>query len=132
MKKAYLFLVMVLCMILSASADKKSYAQATFVQTEYDFGYIKESGGTVQCEFEFTNTGNKPLMIIDATASCGCTKPEYPKRPIAPGKSSKIKVTYNPLGRPGAFKKDIKITTNGKNGKITLYIIGSALPDDKK
>lgn len=104
------------------------FAQASFANKEHDFGYIKEDGGSVSCNFEFTNTGNKPLIIIDAVASCGCTKPEYPKRPIEPGKSGIIKVTYNPVGRPGAFKKDVKVRTNGKEGRTTLFIIGSTIP----
>ena len=83
----------------------------------------------MSCEFEFTNTGNKPLIIIEAVASCGCTSPEYPKRPIAPGKSGVITVYYNPIGRPGGFKKDVKVRTNAGSGRTkTLTIIGSAIP----
>ncbi len=108
------------------------YAQATFPKQEHDFGYIKEKDGPVTCEFEFVNTGNKPLIIIESVASCGCTRPEYPKRPIAPGKSGKIKVTYNPAGRPGGFKKDIKVRTNGKEKRTVLWITGSAIPKDSK
>ncbi|MDD2961846.1 MAG: DUF1573 domain-containing protein [Muribaculaceae bacterium] len=126
MKRILFIAFAIFCFAFQAIAD--DYAQATYPIKEHDFGYIKEDGGLVSCEFEFVNTGNKPLIVIEAVASCGCTRPEYPKRPIEPGKKGKIKVTYNPNGRPGAFKKDIKVRTNGKEKRTTLYIIGSATP----
>ena len=128
MKKILFILIAVFTFSTLYAED---YAEATFAKKEYDFGFIEEDGGKVQCEFEFTNTGNKPLIIVEAAASCGCTKPEYPKRPIEPGKTGKIKVTYNPAGRPGGFKKDVKIRTNGAEKRTTLYIIGSAAPQPK-
>lgn len=103
-------------------------AQATFKNRLHDFGVIKEDGGPVSCEFEFTNTGDQPLLIINATASCGCTRPEYPTKPIKPGKKGKIKVTYSPLGRPGAFRKTVKVRTNGADKTINLIIEGSVTP----
>ena len=119
------------CLVaLSAMADDKQ-AEATFKVKSHDFGTIKEANGPVTCTFEFTNTGDKPLLIIDATASCGCTKPEYPSKPIKPGKKGKIKVTYSPIGRPGAFKKTVKIKSNGKERTTTLRIEGVVIPKDK-
>lgn len=126
-----LLFLMITVAAFSLNAQGKGYAQATFPEKTYDFGIIKEDGGPVSCEFEFTNTGDKPLIIIEALASCGCTRPEYPKNPIGPGKTGKIKVTYNPDGRPGAFRKDIKVKTNGKESRSTLFIIGSATPKAK-
>ena len=57
-----------------------------------DFGIIKEEKGPVSTVFEVENTGNKPLLIVDISVSCGCTSTDYTKRPIAPGKKGKIKV----------------------------------------
>ena len=114
-------------MAISAMADD-SYAKASFEVKSHDFGTIKEEGGPVSCTFEFTNTGDKPLLIIDATASCGCTRPEFPTKPIKPGKKGKIKVTYSPIGRPGAFKKTVKVKTNGKERSTTLRIEGTVIP----
>ena len=126
MKRLIFTLIASVMMIAAFAKDK---AEITFKTTEHDFGYIKEDGGSVSCEFEFTNTGNKPLIIIEAVASCGRTSPEYPKRPIAPGKSGVITVYYNPIGRPGGFKKDVKVRTNAGSGRTkTLTIIGSAIP----
>lgn len=97
-------------------------------QTTHNFGTIKENGGPVTCEFPFVNEGEANLIIFDATAECGCTRPSYPKQPIAPGKSGVIKVTYNPVGRPGAFDKMVTVKTNGKPGKVRLKVKGTVMP----
>lgn len=95
----------------------------------HDFGTIKESDGPVSCEFKFTNTGAEPLVIISANASCGCTRPEYPKKPVKPGATGVIKVTYLPEGRPGEFSKTIKVRTNAKRPKsVSLKITGVVIP----
>ena len=128
MTKRLLIVLLAVCSVtLNSMADDK-YAEATFEVKSHDFGTIKEANGPVSCTFEFTNTGDKPLLIIDATASCGCTRPEYPTKPIKPGKKGKIKVTYSPIGRPGAFKKTVKIKTNGKERSTTLRIEGTVIP----
>lgn len=129
MKKIFILATFILLAFATQAA--KGYAEASFEKKEHDFGYINETAGPVKCEFKFTNTGNKPLLIIDAVPSCGCTRPEYPKRPIAPGDTGIIKVEYQPLGRIGAFKKDIRVNTNGKEKKVILYIIGVTIPGKK-
>lgn len=104
----------------------------TFAETSHDFGNIPENGGNVSHEFTFTNTGDAPLMIVSASASCGCTRPTYPKKPVAPGKSEKIKVTYVPAGRPGEFNKTVTVKTNAKKQKkVTLKISGFVNPKAK-
>ncbi|MBQ0119975.1 MAG: DUF1573 domain-containing protein [Bacteroidales bacterium] len=131
MKRAlFSILLSVLCAVAGIAADEG--AQATFKNRSHDFGVIKEDGGPVSHVFEFTNTGDKPLIIVEATASCGCTRPEYTTKPIKPGKKGKIKVTYSPLGRPGAFRKTVKVKTNGKEPRTTLIIEGTATPAKKK
>ncbi len=117
-----------LLVVLAATAATADYAQATFPELTHDFGTIKEAKGPVTTTFEFVNTGNKPLIIVEAMASCGCTRPEYPTRPIKPGKKGKISVTYSPIGRPGAFRKTIKVKTNGRERVTTLTITGTVVP----
>ena len=102
-------------------------AEMTFNEKTPDFGTIKEANGPVTHTFEFTNTGGEPLVIINVNASCGCTRPEYPKEPIMPGKKGKVKVTFNPAGRPGEFSKEVKIRTNGDKRPI-LRITGTVIP----
>ena len=131
MTKRFLIAFFAVCMVaLSTVADVKQ-AEATFATLTHDFGTIQEAKGPVSCTFEFTNTGDKPLLIIDAAASCGCTRPEFPSKPIKPGKKGKIKVTFSPIGRAGAFKKSVKVKTNGKDRTITLRIEGTIIPKKK-
>ena len=128
MTKRFFIAFFAMCMVATALWADDKYAEAKFTVKSHDFGTIKEANGPVSCNFEFTNTGDKPLLIIDATASCGCTRPEYPTKPIKPGKKGKIKVTFSPIGRPGAFKKTVKIKTNGKEGTHVLRIEGTVIP----
>lgn len=121
--------VMAAMLPVAASAKSKGKAEIKFTESTYNFGTIAENKGTVSHEFEFTNVGSAPLIIVDATAECGCTTPEYPTAPIMPGKKGKIKVTYNPYGRPGGFTKGVTIRSNGKPRKARIYIKGVVNPN---
>ncbi|MCH5220121.1 MAG: DUF1573 domain-containing protein [Muribaculaceae bacterium] len=125
-----IFIIIAACISLTVSSlvprAAAEGAAISFKQKEYNFGMVDEKGGGVSHEFEFTNTGDAPLVIISATASCGCTRPTYPTEPIAPGKTGVIKVTYLPEGRPGEFVRMVKVRTNADNAKkINLKITGS-------
>lgn len=123
---AVLFAVMACAAVAEAKDNNKACIK--FKETVYNFGNVREEGGPVSCEFEFENTGKGNLVIINATAECGCTMPDFPKQPVAPGKTGKIKVTYNPLGRPGGFDKVVTVKTNGKPGKVSLKVRGTVIP----
>lgn len=91
----------------------------------YDYGTIKEDGGTVSCKFEFTNEGNADLLISSVRPSCGCTASEWTQTPIPPGGKGFIGATYDPLHRPGQFYKTITVSTNDpENANINLAIKG--------
>lgn len=105
----------------------QSDADVKFDKTDHDFGIIKE-GAMATYEFTFTNTGKSPLILSNVQPSCGCTTPEWPKEPIAPGAKSKIKAMYNSIGRPGNFQKYITVKSNSKSGDITLTIKGNVVP----
>lgn len=129
MKKfVLLFLSLAILFPLSIEAKKKQ-AVLTFAEESYNFGTIPEKGGKVSHEFTFTNTGDANLVIVEATADCGCTVPEYPTKPIAPGEKGKIKVTYNPLYRPGGFTKVITVRSNAKQKKTRIKITGVVNPN---
>jgi len=98
-------LLLLLLPALAARADGEG-AAIQFAEKAYDFGTIAEQGGPVSHEFEFTNTGDAPLMILNATASCGCTRPDFPKKPVKAGKKGKIKVTYLPRRAPWRIRED--------------------------
>lgn len=92
----------------------------TFEETEYDFGTI-DAGTNVEHRFKFTNTGDAPLVIVDAKSSCGCTVPEKPEGPIAPGEEGELLVKFNGSGK-NQVSKTVTITANTKAGKETLKI----------
>lgn len=128
-----LLAAVVLAAASTAVALESGVAKIEFASKSHDFGNIPEKGGAVRCAFEFTNAGDAPLAIISATASCGCTRPAFPKEPVKPGKKGVIKVTFLPDGRPGEFNKDIKIRTNAKGQKkVVLKITGVVIPAEKK
>ena len=77
----------------------------------YDFGALTE-GDTVEHTFAFTNTGQFPLIINNITASCGCTTPEWPREPVAPGAKSSIRVRFNSRGKVGQQNKTITVFAN--------------------
>lgn len=77
----------------------------------YDFGALTE-GDTVEHSFAFTNTGAFPLIINNITASCGCTTPEWPREPVAPGGTASIRVRFNSRGKIGQQNKTITVFAN--------------------
>jgi len=107
------------------STSTEKYAEMTFQSTTHNFGLFDVAHGDQTCWFVFTNTGNKELLILSATSSCGCTVPEYPKTAIMPGMKDSIKVTYNgTTKRPGTFRKTVALVTNAKINSAYLYITG--------
>lgn len=85
----------------------------------HDFGTIPE-GPVAEYAFEFKNVGKSPLIIQNASASCGCTTPEWSREPVLPGKKGKVVVRYNTQGRVGPIDKTVWIQSN------------SALPESMK
>ena len=78
-----------------------------------DLGKVKE-GKVVEVSYRFKNTGDKPLVIVNVTASCGCTVPEKPEEPIAPGAEGVIKAKFDSQGRKGVNDKHISVDANTK------------------
>jgi hypothetical protein len=99
-----------------------------FEETEFDFGVIDE-GEKVNHVYKFKNTGNEPLVITNAKGSCGCTVPQWPKEPIAPGAESEIKVEFNSKKKTGKQQKRVTIEANIPGGKTFLTIKGEVTPD---
>jgi len=80
---------------------------------EKDLGTVKE-GPEVEVAYKFKNTGNKPLIISNVHASCGCTVPETPKEPFAPGDEGTIRAKFTTKGHLGTNEKSIYVTANTK------------------
>ena len=102
-------------------------AEIEFEFDSYDFGEVKD-GEIVEVDFNFRNSGKSDLIIFDASASCGCTVPEYPQNVnIKPGQSDKLKVRFDTANKPGKQIKSVTLTTNTNSGKKIIRISGFVL-----
>lgn len=108
-----------------SSFGARGKAQIGFDKVVNDFGDITQKGGPVTAQFEFVNAGTAPLVIFEAKADCGCTKPTYPDNPILPGEKGVISVTFNPRGYRGSFNKNVKVKSNATRKTVTLRITGT-------
>jgi hypothetical protein len=108
--------------IAASSTNNGEVAAIKFKEDNFDFGTIKQ-GEKVKHTFEFTNTGKAPLIIQNASASCGCTVPDWPHDPIQPGESSKIEVEFNSAGKKGPQSKSVSITANTDPSITTLRFV---------
>lgn len=127
--KKFLFLAMTFVLSAAVTGQQKVDDVAKFNEEKHNFGKIKQNVPAVYF-FEITNNSSKPLVIENASASCGCTVPEYPKEPIVPGKTAKIKVQYNAASM-GAFDKDVYIKLAGIDIPKTLKIVGEVVASGK-
>jgi len=101
-------------------ANAGKFPEISFAEKEFDFGTI-EQGTKVEHVFKFTNTGDAPLVIVNAKSSCGCTVPTYPKTPVAPGDEAELLVKFNGSGK-NQVSKTVTITANTKTGKEVIKI----------
>lgn len=108
-------------------AQQKATDVAKVNTEKHNFGKIKQ-GVPVTTQFEITNTTDKPLVIENAWGSCGCTTPEVPKEPIAPGATTKLKVAYNAAAM-NHFEKDVFIKFAGIQEPRVIKITGEVLDE---
>jgi hypothetical protein len=101
----------------------KDTTSVEVIDRAYNFGTINE-GDKVEYNFRFKNTGKKPLVITNASASCGCTVPEKPEKPVMPGETSYIKVVFNSKGKSGHQDKSIIVSSNAKPSFPDLVLSG--------
>ena len=126
--KKLMLIIAVLGFAFSASAQKGAKIEFKDADNTIDYGTVtKESDNGVRV-FEFTNTGDAPLIITNVQSTCGCTVPSKPKEPIMPGKTGQIEVKYNM--NPGPIRKTITVESNAVNyegGKVALKIKGTVV-----
>ena len=102
-------------------------AKIAFEKTTFNMGLVQENGGQVTHEFKFTNKGKAPLLIKFIETTCGCTTPKWNRKPIPPGDSGVVTVTFNPKDRPGVFSKKIIVYTNATPPNIVLRLEGEVI-----
>jgi Protein of unknown function (DUF1573) len=91
----------------------KNTTAVQMIDSVYNFGTVAD-GEKVEFSFRFKNAGTNPLIIFDASATCGCTIPEKPEKPILPGETGFIKVVFNSSGKKGHNEKVINVTSNAR------------------
>ena len=142
MKKIFLSFFLISAFFVSnaqnaaPSANAKSQENSINAAIEFeskvvDYGII-EHNSDGQREFKFKSTGTDPLIIKSAKGSCGCTVPKWPRKPIAPGESEEIKVTFNSAGKSGKQSKTITLVTNAIPNTTVLTISANILTEQTK
>ena len=107
----------------STTSSRNGAPVVSFYKTIHKYGTI-EQGDKVEYKFRFVNAGKSELVVTDATASCGCTKPSYPFIPIEPGGEGYIGVVFDSKGKLGRQKPSVVITTNADPASYTIYLEG--------
>lgn len=129
--KKFIMMTMMLFLVAGISIAQSKKAEIVFENAVHNFGKFSEKNPVQKCVFTFKNTGNAPLIINQAIASCGCTVPSFTKEPVKPGESGQIKVTYNGKGTfPNHFKKSITVRSNASNEMVRLYIEGEMVAEE--
>jgi|TARA_B110000093_G_C12834024_1_gene352349 hypothetical protein len=111
----------------SASEPATPTTSISFKEYAHDFGTIDEGDVEIHI-FEFTNTGDEPLILDKCKGSCGCTVPQCPKEPIAPGATGTIEVKFNSKGKKNKQTKKVTVTANTDPGQTILTIIAQVTP----
>jgi hypothetical protein len=129
--KTFATLIFGIFVIFSAYAQEATETQSgpvmTFADDKHDFGDITQ-GDKVEHIFKFENTGNEPLIISNVQVTCGCTAPEWPRDPIAPGEEGSITIRFNSAGKMGLQNKVITIVSNATNPRNRVTIVTNVLP----
>jgi len=113
--------------VIAPMQDSANWTTIQWLDSVQNFGKVTD-GEKIVISFHFKNTGTKPLIISNVTAGCGCTVPEKPEAPIAPGEEGVIKAEFNSSGRVGMASKNVNVTCNTATQNYTLLFEGEVLP----
>ena len=115
----------------NSNAEKVLTPNIEMLETSYNFGEIQQ-GESVTHDFILKNTGDADLIISAAKGSCGCTVPEWPKKPIAKGEEATIKVTFNSAGKSGKQNKTVTLVRNAIPNTKVITINGNVIVPQNK
>lgn len=128
MKTKLVYILLILLALCPGAVRAAGDSPLKFDAPSHDFGTIREADGRVSHTFNFVNISDKPVVIIAVQTSCGCTVPEFSRRPVMPGEAGAITLTYNPADRPGVFSRDADVYAADRTVIATLHIEGSVEP----
>lgn len=129
---AVFFFLVFVARILHAQTVEDPYAgmdgaRISFEQDYADLGDITQ-GEKATHAFAFSNTGNEPLVINNVITTCGCTAPQWPEKPVAPGAQGQIKVVFDSAGKIGRQNKIITVQSNALGQYHRVKIAAMVLP----
>ncbi|MDC6351802.1 DUF1573 domain-containing protein [Zeaxanthinibacter sp. PT1] len=127
--KKVVILAFVSLLTFAVQAQEKT-AKIEFKAETVDYGQIAKGSDGIRV-FEFTNTGEAPLIISKVSSSCGCTIPKKPEAPIMPGKTGEIQVKYD-TNRVGPIRKAVTVISNADTPTKVLKIKGEVMPEGSK
>ena len=111
-----------------ASLDTVNYTTIQWQDTIRDFGTIKE-GDSIRLVYKFTNTGDKPLLLMNVRTSCGCTVARFPQNALFPGEKAEVSLVFNSDGHPGPVMKSVTVVSNTSNNAQHIMVFkGNVLP----
>ena len=113
--------------VSSSALVAEQESAVKFAEESWNFGDVKEDGGSVSHKFVFTNVSLRPVVILDVSATCGCTSPSFSRKPVMPGQKGEIDVVFDPINRPGHFSKGVLVKL-GNNERVSLNIEGNVIP----
>lgn len=115
----------------AAAEESKDMPKMVFASEVYDFGTVSQ-GEKVQFSYSFKNEGTTDLIITSAKGSCGCTVPQWPKEPIAPGAEGKIDVVFDSNGKSGKQHKKVTIVANTVPATNVVALKGEVVAPETK
>ena len=115
---------------LTKQVEIKDPTTVQIIDSSYNFGKVSE-GEIVSYNYRFKNTGSKPLIVTNVSASCGCTVPEKPEQPIQPGETGFIKVKFDSKNRVGNAHKTVTVSSNAEPAFPELLLTGEVLEKKK-
>lgn len=130
--KKVIFTVLALFVALGVYAQESAEPQGpkiTFENKTHDFGDITQ-GDVVKHVFTFKNTGTEPLILSNVQTTCGCTAPQWPREPIAPGASANLTIQFNSTGKQGKQNKVITIFSNATNAQERITVSTFVMPKE--
>lgn len=127
------FLLLICCCLIggaAAAGEEPRGARLRLTETNHDFGDVPRKGGELVYDFAFANSGDVPLVITRVVTSCSCIRASFPRRPVAPGGTGTIRITYEPLkSEPGTFNKVLQIYSNTPSGRDVITVQGNSIEE---